>query len=153
MPASKVAPAQRTGTTAPTTLVEEYDPATNAWRSGLTPMPLGVAFFGIAVAGGLNTAEPTALIHVVDGNTTEKDKPQLRRRSARRQALRRDRLLLLNCPPTPPFTAGDQLDRQHTSALTTTRMSALWLAWLRVRLHETNELNFQPHRHVGTRQR
>ena len=81
----------------------------------------------------------------------------LRRRSAWRQALRRDRLLLLNRPPTPPFAAGDQLDRRHMSALTTTRMSALWLpnclAWLRVRLHEANELNFQPQRHVGTPQR
>lgn len=54
--------------TAPTTIVEEYDPATNTWRT-VASLPTAVAEFGITVTGGHNTAEPLQLVHVVSGNT------------------------------------------------------------------------------------
>jgi YVTN family beta-propeller protein len=54
--------------TAPSNLVEEYNPANNTWRPVAT-LPVGVAQFGVTVAGGVNTAEPLQLIHVVSGNT------------------------------------------------------------------------------------
>ena len=48
-------------------LVEEYDPATDTWRP-VAPLPTAVAEFGVTVAGGVSTAEPLQLIHVVSGN-------------------------------------------------------------------------------------
>jgi YVTN family beta-propeller protein len=52
----------------PVNTVEEYNPATNSWRT-VASLPTAVAQFGITVAGGVNTAEPLQLIHVVSGNT------------------------------------------------------------------------------------
>src|SRR5262245_11994732 len=62
--------------TSPTTLVEEYDPATDVWRV-VAPLPTGVGQFGIAVAGGINAAEPLQLIHVVCGNTGSEGTPSV----------------------------------------------------------------------------
>jgi len=53
---------------APVSIVEEYDPSTDTWRA-VAPLLTPVAQFGIAVAGGVNTADPLQLIHVVSGNT------------------------------------------------------------------------------------
>src|SRR5262249_12289323 len=53
--------------TAPSPLVQEYNPATDTWRS-VASLPTPTAQFGITVAGGINTAEPLQLIHVVSGN-------------------------------------------------------------------------------------
>src|ERR1700693_1308488 len=62
------------------------------------------------------------------------------RRCARRQALRRNRLLLLNRPATPPLATRNQLNPWITSALTSARMSALSLSRQfggeRVQLHQ-----------------
>ena len=55
-------------TTVPTNAVQEFNPATNTWRT-VASIPTPVAQFGITVAGGVNTAEPLQLIHVVSGNT------------------------------------------------------------------------------------
>lgn len=63
-------------TASPSTLVQEYNPATNSWRTVaalLTP----VAQFGITAAGGINTAEPRQLIHVVSGNTGSESAPSV----------------------------------------------------------------------------
>jgi hypothetical protein len=54
-------------TASPTGLVQEYNPATDSWRTVAT-LPTAVAQFGITVAGGVNTADPRQLIHVVSGN-------------------------------------------------------------------------------------
>jgi DNA-binding beta-propeller fold protein YncE len=56
-------------TTAPTSLVQEYNPATGKWRT-VKPLTTAVAQFGITVAGGINTAEPLQQIHVVSGSTS-----------------------------------------------------------------------------------
>jgi|GEM_PF-3579347 len=53
--------------TAPSNVVEEYNPATDTWRT-MAPLPVPTAQFGITVAGGINTAEPLQLVHVVSGN-------------------------------------------------------------------------------------
>ncbi len=60
--------------TAPTTLVEELDPQTGTWRA-VGAMPVGVAFFGTTVAGGINAAEPTPTVHVVCGNSAADGAP------------------------------------------------------------------------------
>lgn len=52
----------------PVAVVEEYDPKTKEWRT-VEPLLTPVAQFGIAVAGGINAAEPLQLLHVVGGNT------------------------------------------------------------------------------------
>ena len=52
----------------PTSVVEEYNPATDAWRT-VASLPTATAQFGITAAGGINTAEPLQLIHVVSGNS------------------------------------------------------------------------------------
>jgi len=68
--------AATTGTAPPVGTVQEYDPATNTWRtvaSLITP----TAQFGIAAAGGINTAEPLQLIHVVLGNTGSENAPSV----------------------------------------------------------------------------
>src|SRR5207253_811813 len=51
----------------PVNQVQEFNPATSRWRT-VASLPVAVAQFGIAVAGGINTAEPLELIHVVAGN-------------------------------------------------------------------------------------
>jgi YVTN family beta-propeller protein len=55
-------------TDAPAATVEEFNPTTNTWRT-VASLPTAVAQFGITVAGGVNTAEPLQLVHVVSGNT------------------------------------------------------------------------------------
>ena len=60
----------------PVTTVEEYNPATDSWRT-VASLPTGVAQFGITVAGGINTAEPLQLIHVVSGNTGSEAVPSV----------------------------------------------------------------------------
>src|SRR5262249_46803309 len=52
----------------PVSTVEEFDPATNTWRT-VGSLPTALAQFGITVGGGINTAEPLELIHAVGGNT------------------------------------------------------------------------------------
>jgi len=47
--------------------VEEYNPTTDTWRT-VASLPVPASQFGICVSGGLNTAEPRQLIHVVMGN-------------------------------------------------------------------------------------
>ena len=63
-------------TSAPLSTVEEYNPATNTWRT-VASLPAAVAEFGIAAAGGVNTAEPLELIHVVSGNTGSESAPSV----------------------------------------------------------------------------
>jgi hypothetical protein len=60
----------------PVPLVQEYNPAANTWRT-VAALPTAVAQFGIAVAGGINTAEPRELIHVVSGNTGSEGAPSV----------------------------------------------------------------------------
>lgn len=56
--------------------VEEYDPATDTWRS-VAQLPTPVAEFGITVAGGVSTAEPLQLIHVAFGNVGSDASPSV----------------------------------------------------------------------------
>ncbi len=60
----------------PVNTVEEYDPDSNTWRT-VASLPTAVAQFGITVAGGINTAEPLQLVHVVSGNTGSEGTPSL----------------------------------------------------------------------------
>jgi YVTN family beta-propeller protein len=61
---------------APVGTVEEFNPATNTWRT-VASLPTAVTQFGITVAGGVNTAEPRELIHVVSGNTSSEAAPSV----------------------------------------------------------------------------
>jgi len=61
-------------TDTPVGTVEEYNPATDTWRTVAT-MPTAVAQFGVTVAGGLNTADPVQLIHAASGNTGSEAAP------------------------------------------------------------------------------
>jgi DNA-binding beta-propeller fold protein YncE len=63
-------------TTAPSNVVEEYDPATNKWRT-VASLPTAVAQFGVTTAGGVNTAEPLELVHVVSGNGGSENAPSV----------------------------------------------------------------------------
>ena len=63
-------------TAAPVGTVEEFNPATNTWRTVAT-LPTAVAQFGMTVAGGINTAEPRELIHIVSGNTGSEATPSV----------------------------------------------------------------------------
>jgi cytochrome c peroxidase len=63
-------------TSAPVNTVEEYNPATNTWRT-VAPLAAAVAQFGTTVAGGVNTAEPLQLVHVFSGNTGSEQAPTL----------------------------------------------------------------------------
>jgi hypothetical protein len=60
----------------PVNVVQEYNPATDTWRT-VAPLPTAVAQFGIMVAGGVNTAEPLQLIHVVSGNQGSEGAPNV----------------------------------------------------------------------------
>jgi YVTN family beta-propeller protein len=60
----------------PSAVVEEYNPATDTWRS-VASLPTAVAQFGITVSGGINTAEPLMLLHVVSGNTGTEAAPSV----------------------------------------------------------------------------
>src|SRR5439155_23163864 len=48
----------------------------DTWR-GVASLPTAVAQFGITVAGGLNTAEPLQLVHVVSGNAGSEAAPSV----------------------------------------------------------------------------
>ena len=61
---------------APVATVEEYNPTSNTWRT-VAPLTTAVAQFGITAAGGVNTAEPLELIHVVSGNTGSEATPSV----------------------------------------------------------------------------
>jgi YVTN family beta-propeller protein len=61
---------------APVGTVEEFNPFNNTWRT-VAPLPTAVAQFGIAAAGGINTAEPLQLVHVVSGNTGSEAAPSV----------------------------------------------------------------------------
>ncbi len=60
----------------PINTVQEYNPATDTWRT-VASLPTPVAQFGTTVAGGVNTAEPLQLIHVVSGNTGSESAPSV----------------------------------------------------------------------------
>jgi YVTN family beta-propeller protein len=60
----------------PVSTVEEYNPFTDSWRT-VAALPRVVAQFAITVAGGINTAEPLQLIHVISGNTASENFPSL----------------------------------------------------------------------------
>src|SRR5262249_54463601 len=68
--------ASTSSSVAPVNTVEEYNPATDTWRT-VASLPTAVAQFGITVAGGINTAEPLQLIHVVSGNTGSEAAPSV----------------------------------------------------------------------------
>ncbi len=68
--------ASTSDTASPVGTVEEYNPATDTWRS-VGSLPTAVAQFGISVAGGVNTAEPLPLIHVVSGNAASENAPSV----------------------------------------------------------------------------
>ena len=61
---------------APVNIVEEFNPDTNRWRT-VASLPTGVAQFGITRAGGINTAAPLQLIHVVGGNIGSETTPDV----------------------------------------------------------------------------
>lgn len=63
-------------TTAASSLVQEYNPATDSWRN-VASLPTAVAQFGITTAGGINIAEPLQLVHVVSGNTGTEGAPSV----------------------------------------------------------------------------
>src|SRR5262245_8184584 len=68
--------ASTSSSASPVSTVEEYNPATDTWRT-VASLPTAVAQFGITVAGGINTAEPLQLIHVVSGNTGSETAPSV----------------------------------------------------------------------------
>ena len=68
--------ASTSSSAAPVNTVQEYNPSTDSWRT-VAPLPTAVAQFGITVAGGVNTAEPLQLIHVVSGNTGSEAAPSV----------------------------------------------------------------------------
>jgi hypothetical protein len=70
--------------TGPTPAVEEYNPATNTWRT-VASMPFAVSQHGTTVAGGVNTAEPLQLVHVVFGNVGTAAAPAVTNRILRFQ--------------------------------------------------------------------
>src|SRR5262249_61668097 len=61
---------------APVNTSQEFNPATNPWRT-VASLPTAVAQFGITVTGGINTAEPLQLIHVVSGNSGSEGTPSV----------------------------------------------------------------------------
>ena len=77
--------ADAAATVPPVSIVQEYNPETQIWRT-VASLPTAVAQFGITVAGGVNTAEPLQLIHVTGGNTGSESLP-LGRQSESRAAL------------------------------------------------------------------
>jgi hypothetical protein len=64
------------GTESPVNTVQEYNPATDTWRT-VASLPTAAAEFGIATAGGNNTADSLQLIHVVSGNTGSEVAPSV----------------------------------------------------------------------------
>jgi YVTN family beta-propeller protein len=68
--------ADTAGAASPVNTVEEFNPATNTWRT-VASLPQATAQFGITVAGGINTADPLQLVHVVSGNAGSEAAPSL----------------------------------------------------------------------------
>jgi YVTN family beta-propeller protein len=66
--------ASTASSSAPVNTVEAYNPSNNTWRT-VASLPAAVAQFGITVAGGVNTAEPLRLAHVVAGNSGSEAAP------------------------------------------------------------------------------
>ncbi len=66
--------ADASATVPPVATVQEYNPDTDSWRT-VASLPTAVAQFAITVAGGVNTAEPLQLIHVIGGNTGTETAP------------------------------------------------------------------------------
>jgi len=66
--------ASTSATALPVNAVQEYNPDTDSWRT-VASLPTAVAQFGTTVAGGINTAEPLQLIHVVSGNSGSEASP------------------------------------------------------------------------------
>ncbi len=64
------------GAALPVSTVQEYNPDTQVWRT-VASLPTAVAQFAITVAGGVNTAEPLQLIHVIGGNTGSENLPSV----------------------------------------------------------------------------
>jgi YVTN family beta-propeller protein len=62
--------------TVPQSTVEEFDPATNKWRT-VAALPTATAQFATTVAGGINAAESRQLIHVISGNAGPENAPAL----------------------------------------------------------------------------
>jgi YVTN family beta-propeller protein len=60
----------------PVATVQEYNPFTDTWRT-VASLQTAVAQFGIAVVGGINTADPLQLIHIVSGNTGSEAAPSV----------------------------------------------------------------------------
>src|SRR5262249_9816756 len=60
----------------PVNTVEEYNPATDTWRT-VASLPQAIAQFGLSVGGGINTADPRELIHAISGNTGSEAAPSL----------------------------------------------------------------------------
>lgn len=60
--------------TIPDNVVQEYDPATDAWRT-VANLPVVLAEFGIANPGLLNKGEPTQTVHVLGGNKGSQTTP------------------------------------------------------------------------------
>lgn len=65
-----------TSVSVPVTTVEEYNPDADTWRT-VASLLQATAQFGITVAGGVNTADPVQLIHVVGGNADTESMPVL----------------------------------------------------------------------------
>ncbi len=68
--------ASTSSSASPVSTVEEYNPATNTWRT-VASLPQATAQFAITVAGGINTADPRELIHVIGGNAGSEGTPSL----------------------------------------------------------------------------
>ena len=68
--------ASAVNTAPPVNNVEEYNPDTQVWRT-VASLPTAVAQFAITAAGGLNSAEPLQLIHVISGNTGSESAPSV----------------------------------------------------------------------------
>src|SRR5205807_3573941 len=52
------------------------NPVADTWRA-VASLPTAVAQFGITAAGGVNTAEPLQLIHVISGNSASEGTPDV----------------------------------------------------------------------------
>src|SRR5262249_54869117 len=68
--------ADTVNTAPPVATVEEFNPATNTWRT-VASLPTAVAQLGITASGGINTAESLQLLHVVSGNTGTESAPDV----------------------------------------------------------------------------
>ncbi len=67
--------ASTSATQSPTGTMEEYDPATDTWRT--VGSVIARAQFGLTVTGGHNAAEPTQVVRIVGGNGGTEAAPAL----------------------------------------------------------------------------